>query len=247
MTGDIHPALIFFVGALLVALLPARGRSLASLLVPVGGMAALLGYEHGSFHHPQIFDYTLTLMRVDKLSLLFGYLFHIAAFIGVVYALHVKDRVQQVASLAYAGSALVAVFAGDMITLFVAWELLAITSVFLVFARRTERSIAVGMRYLVMNVLSGVILLAGVLVVARETGSIAFDRMELEGVGTWLHPARLRHQVRVPAGPLLDHGDLPRVDPDRHCIPVGVHHQDGGPTPSRAGSPAPTCWSRSAR
>lgn len=182
----IHPALVFFVGALLVALLPGRARGLASLAVPVFGLLALLSFQHGSHLHPQIFDHTLTLMRVDKLSLLFGYLFHIAAFLGVLYALHIEDRVQQVAALAYAGAALVAVFAGDLITLFVAWELLAVTSALLVFARRTEAAIRAGMRYLVMNVLSGVILLAGVLMMAHQSGSIAFERMELVGLGPWL-------------------------------------------------------------
>ncbi|MDP6949473.1 MAG: hypothetical protein QF485_10530, partial [Arenicellales bacterium] len=61
-------------------------------------------------------------LRVDALSLLFGYLFHIAAFLGVVFSLHVTDRTQHVAALLYAGSALGAVFAGDLLTLFLFWE-----------------------------------------------------------------------------------------------------------------------------
>ena len=55
----------------------------------------------------------------------------------------------------YAGSALGAVFAGDFITLFVFWELLAITSVFLIWARDSERSYATGFRYPIIHVVSG--------------------------------------------------------------------------------------------
>jgi multicomponent Na+:H+ antiporter subunit D len=66
------------------------------------------------------------------------------------------------------------VFAGDLLTLFVYWELTAISSVFLVWARRTERSYRAGMRYLVIQVASGVLLLAGVALRAHETGSLAF-------------------------------------------------------------------------
>ncbi len=124
--------------------------------------------------------------RVDKLSLVFGYIFHIAAFIGVIYSLHVKDTMQQVAAPLYAGSALGAVFAGDLLTLFVFWELLALSSVFLIWARRTERAYQAGIRYLVIQVLSGVLLLAGLLVYSGKTGSLSFDYIGLNGVGSWL-------------------------------------------------------------
>ena len=182
---SLHPALIFFIGALLLLVLPVRWRLLIGLLTPVASLFTLLSFEHGTLLQFGLFDYQLAPLRVDRLSLLFGYLFHIAAFIGVVYSLHVKDRVQQVSALMYAGSALLAVFAGDLITLFVAWELLAVTSVFLVWARRTEAALRAGLRYLIWNVLSGVVLLAGILAYSHQTGSIAFEQMTLDGFGTW--------------------------------------------------------------
>ena len=138
----------------------------------------------------------LTLVKIDRLSLLFAYLFHLAAFFAGIYALHVNDRVQQVASLAYAGSALGAVFAGDWITLFVFWELLALTSVFLVLARRTPESYSSSMRYLLMQVLSGVLLFAGALIIIQQTGNAAIveltlntsslDTIDIGQLGIWL-------------------------------------------------------------
>ena len=83
---------------------------------------------------------SLVTLRVDKLSLLFGYVFLLAAFLGGIYALHVRDTIQHVAGLIYAGSALGAVFAGDLVTLFVFWEGIAIASVFLIWASRNERA-----------------------------------------------------------------------------------------------------------
>jgi multicomponent Na+:H+ antiporter subunit D len=79
-----------------------------------------------------------------------------------------------------------AVFAGDLITLFIFWELLAISSVFLVWARRSERAVRTGMRYLIIQVSSGLLLLAGALVHYYQTGSLAFDFIGLEGAGGWL-------------------------------------------------------------
>jgi len=187
MTSSVLPALVFFAGAALVAVLPSRLRPAISLLVPVAGALNLWLYvESGTSWQVGVFDYSLTLMQVDRLSLLFGYLFHLAAFIGVVYALHVRDTTQQVAALLYAGSALGAVFAGDLLTLFVFWEALAITSVFLVWARRTTRAYEAGMRYLLIQIGSGVLLLTGALMHLHQTGSLAFEQFTLEGTGAWL-------------------------------------------------------------
>jgi multicomponent Na+:H+ antiporter subunit D len=186
MTASVHPALIFFLGALAVALLRGRAQSVALVLVPVAGALNLLGLAEGEVARLTLFDYTLTPLRADRLALLFTYVFHLATFIGVIFALNVRDTGQHVAALLYAGSALGAVLAGDLITLFIFWELLAVTSVFLIFARRTSRAIAAGFRYLIIQVGSGLVLLAGVLVHVQQTGSVAFEFIGLEGLASWL-------------------------------------------------------------
>ncbi|MFY9974959.1 MAG: Na(+)/H(+) antiporter subunit D [Chromatiaceae bacterium] len=183
---ELWPALPLFLGAVLAGVLGGRKRALVMLGAPVLGALGLYQLEPGTTVTLQLFDYTLTPVRVDDLALLFGYLFHLSAFIGVVFALHVKDRVQDVAALAYAGSAVGAVLAGDLLTLFVYWELLALTSAVLVFARRSERALASGMRYLVMQVGSGVLLLAGALVYAQGAGGLTFDYIGLDAPGGWL-------------------------------------------------------------
>ncbi len=186
MTIELPPFLIFFLGALLVPLVRGWPRYLLLLSVPLLSAANLVGLPEGLQLQLQLFGFTLTPVRVDRLSMLFGYIFHIAAFIGNLYALHLRredwDTVQHVAALAYTGAALGAVFAGDLLTLFVFWELLALTSVFLIWARRTPKSVAAGFRYLMIHVVSGVILFAGTLVKAYQTGSVTFGYIGLEGV-----------------------------------------------------------------
>jgi len=187
---ELPPFLLFFGAALLVPFLRGWARTGLLLLVPVVGGLSLMGLEAGVYGQITVVGYTLTLVRVDKLSLLFGYLFHIASFLAFLFAIHLKKdegaTLQHTAGLLYAGSALGAVFAGDFITLFVFWEILALTSVFLIWARKSDRSMASGVRYLVVNVVSGVLLLAGALVHAHETGSIAFTFVGLDGLASWL-------------------------------------------------------------
>ncbi|MDH3270396.1 MAG: Na(+)/H(+) antiporter subunit D [Gemmatimonadota bacterium] len=210
---SLPPFALFFVGALVVAFTRGTVRKALVLAIPlVGGLSLWFGTgAEVSASGAQVLlqidllGYTLTPYRADKLSLLFGYLFHIAAFLGFLYALHLGDGtpdgsvaadvgeddivgnetagLQHVSAMLYAGSALGAVFAGDLITLFVFWELLAITSVFLIWARGSDKSYATGFRYLIIHVVSGVLLLSGALMLAHQTGSIAFDAIGLEGNG----------------------------------------------------------------
>ena len=183
---EIPPFVPFFIGALIAAFTRGKLRGVIMMLTPILGALHLWMVPEGIHLQFAFLGYELMPYRVDKLSLMFGYVFHIAAFIAVVYSLHVRDTVQQVAAMLYAGSGLGAVFAGDLLTLFVFWELLAFTSVFLIWARRTQRAYLVGMRYLIIQVLSGGILLVGALFYASENGSLEFGKIGLEGVAGWL-------------------------------------------------------------
>jgi multicomponent Na+:H+ antiporter subunit D len=186
MPSSLPPFALIFVGGLLVAVTRGHLRRTLLLLVPVIGAANLMGIDEGTSWQVTLLGYTLTPFEVDRLSLLFGYLFHLALFIGNLFALHLEDAedraaLQHTTAMLYAGSALGAVFAGDMISLFVFWELLALTSVFLIWARDQERSYRAGFRYLVIHVLSGVLLLSGALMRVHQTGSLDFEHIGLDG------------------------------------------------------------------
>ena len=188
-----------------------------------------------------LFGYELSLLRVDALSKVFGYVFHLAAFIGLLFSLHVKDTTQTTAGILYAGSSIGAAFCGDLITLFVFWEMTAITSVFLILANPIAESRAASLRYLVIQVLSGVLLLAGVVARFQETGSLAFEFIGLSGRFGLADLPRLRHQMRLPAAAHLADRRLSEVDPDGRGLPERLHHQARGLHVGRAASRAPTC------
>jgi len=183
---ELPPFVVFFVAALLVAVSGARVRTALTLAAPIVSGGLLLGTELGRYGVYTIMDYHAVLFRFDALSRLFGYLFNLAALIAAVYALHDRDRSQQLAALVFAGSALGAVMAGDLITLFVFWELLALSSVFLIWARGTERAYRAGMRYLLTHLLGGGLLLAGILAHIGAGESIGFDFIGADSAAGWL-------------------------------------------------------------
>ena len=186
MIAGAPPFLIFAAGALALLFIPERWRPAWTLFTPLAGLVNLLALESGVHWRVGILDYELVFGRIDKLSLLFALLFHIAAALGAIFALHVRDTVQQASALLYAAGALGAVFAGDLLSLFVFWETMAVASVFLVWAGGTERATRAGLRYLAAQVASGVLLLAGALIHHGETGSLEFAALSLDGLGAKL-------------------------------------------------------------
>ena len=183
---DIPPFAIFFAGALFALIL--RRNLLSSLCVgiPILSAAILLSNAPDAQLETSIAGLQLIVFRPDDLNLIFGYVFHIAAVLGAIFAWRVKNPVHQSATLVYAGSALGAVFCGDLVTLFIFWELMALSSAFLVWCGGTRNSVQAGTRYLVIQIISGMLLLAGTVLHYQDTRSLEFTYMGLSGIASTL-------------------------------------------------------------
>jgi multicomponent Na+:H+ antiporter subunit D len=183
MIAEFPPGLLMIAGAIFVPFVRGHLRSAYMLALPLLGLWQLMLLDPGTFGAMPVFGFELTHVRVDKLSLIFGYIFYIAAAIAIIFAWHNEDLAEQTSALVYVGAAVGATFAGDLITLFVYWELAAVSSVFLIWAGRTERAYSAGMRYLMIQILSGVLLAGGAVLLANETGSVAFNNIGVDSLG----------------------------------------------------------------
>jgi multicomponent Na+:H+ antiporter subunit D len=186
MISTVPPAFIFIIGGLLVPFIKGKWKSAYLLLIPVVGFINLISIPEGTHWVVRFLDWELVFGKIDRLSLLFGYIFHLISFIALLYALHVKDDLQHVAGLVYAGSALGVVFAGDIFSFFVFWEMLTVSSIFLIWARRTRAALGAGYRYLLVHAAGGLCLLAGIVLYVNQTGSIEFGYIGLNGLATYL-------------------------------------------------------------
>jgi multicomponent Na+:H+ antiporter subunit D len=180
------PILPFFIAAILTLFTRGWLRAAIMIVTPIIAAYGIYSLEVGHTLNATLMGYELEPIRIDRLSTLFGYLFCIAAILGNIYALYHKDTIQHFAAQAYAGSAVGAVFAGDMLTLFIYWELMALTSSVLIFARRSEASLHGGIRYLVIQIISGLLLLAGIVVYYKSIGNLDFNYIGLDAPGAWL-------------------------------------------------------------
>ena len=145
----VNPGLIFILGALLIPVLKGKWKKIYLLLLPIAALIDLLymSTSKGVFWSIPLLSYELVFARVDQLSLVFGYVFTIAAFCMTLYALHVKEDGQHVSAFLYVGSTLGVVFAGDLFTLYLFWEVMAFSSIILIWYRKTKASSEVGFRF----------------------------------------------------------------------------------------------------
>ncbi|MBN2507479.1 MAG: Na(+)/H(+) antiporter subunit D [Verrucomicrobia bacterium] len=168
--GWLHPALVLGLGAALLPAVPPRLKRIYLLAVPALAWVRVLCLTPGTFGEVRFLDWVLTLGRVDGLSGVFGHIMGLMAVLSTLYGMHVKEDGQHMAAWVYAAGSLGAIYAGDYLTLFVFWELMAFSSVFLVWYRRRPASVAAGFRYLLVHVAGGALLLAGILMHCRAGG-----------------------------------------------------------------------------
>jgi multicomponent Na+:H+ antiporter subunit D len=177
----VHPGLLLIAGAWVVPLLRGRIKRAYLVVLPAAVLGHCLLLKAGTYGVVPFLGQQLVFGRVDQLSLVFSYVFALLALIGMIYALHVDDDAQHVAALTYAGGALGVTFAGDFLSLFVFWELMAVSAALLVWLRRQPAAVAAGFRYLLVHVTGGVCLLGGIALHWFQSGSFAFGDMTAYG------------------------------------------------------------------
>jgi formate hydrogenlyase subunit 3/multisubunit Na+/H+ antiporter MnhD subunit len=178
------------------------------LLLPLISFFFLISAQVGTAWDLNFLGFDLVPFKVDRLSLVFGYIFHLISLIGIIYTLSIRSDLEYTAGLVYAGSALGAVFAGDLFTFFVFWEMLTVSALWLIWARRTKASQAAGFRYLMVHVFGGLVLLAGIIMYISEQQSISLGFIGLHSPD---------QRGLAPAAFLVDRR-LPGIHSGRRCI-----------------------------
>ena len=181
MISNFPPGFIMIIGALLIPFLPHIIRQIYMMvLVLISAYSLTLGFGIHSTINVMGFDFIL--FQSDSLTLPFAIIFHIAAALNVIYGAHEKQWKQHVSIMSYSGAAIAAVHAGDLFTLFVWWEATAFTSVFLILAGNTYRSYRSAFRYILIQVTSGMFLLAGAIILLINDGSALLTKFDINSL-----------------------------------------------------------------
>ena len=172
----IHPSAVLLLGAVILPLLPRAVRRMFIVLVPVLAFGAVLLMQghNGVYGVVPFMKWQLIFGKVDALSMVFAYIMTLMCVIGSIYGLHVEEAAQHSVAWTYVAGSLGVIFCGDYLTLFLFWELMAFSSVFLVWFRRRKESLGSGYRYLLVHTAGGLLLLAGLVLRYRATGDLSF-------------------------------------------------------------------------
>ncbi|KAF5432501.1 multicomponent Na+:H+ antiporter subunit D [Candidatus Methanophagaceae archaeon] len=185
---SVPPAFIYLIGAALLLLFgQGKARKIYLIALAVLGLAAVAVLTpQTSWVFPVLQGLELTFLEVDNFSLIMGYIFAIIGAAAIIYSLDiVKENGELICGLLYLGSAMGAVFAGDFFTLYIFWEIMAFSSLGLIWYNRTERATNAGMRYILFHLFGGCALLGGIIIHYMNTGSIAVGPVET-GIGYFL-------------------------------------------------------------
>lgn len=182
----LHPGILIIAGGIALAFLRGRLRAAVALAVPLAAVWLAITVPDGIAWSGRYLGMEVVPFAVDRLSRLFSIIFAIMAFGGALFALNQPKRLELPAALVYAGAAIGATLAGDLLTLFVFWELMAVGSTLVIWSAGTPQSYRASLRYLAIHLLGGVLLLAGVAGHVAATGSTAFTRLALDTPAHWL-------------------------------------------------------------
>jgi multicomponent Na+:H+ antiporter subunit D len=187
MTPELmSPALWMLLGALLIPVAKGHLRSAVVLLIPLLTLWSVWQIEDGVQATLTFLSYEIEPVEGSSLRRLFATVFALMSFLGGLYAFRIARTVELAAAFAYAGGAIGVCFAGDLITLFLYWELMAIFSTVLVWCGGTPDARAAGIRYAIMHLLGGVILKVGIEGVVVATGSVQIQPMLATDFSTWM-------------------------------------------------------------
>jgi multicomponent Na+:H+ antiporter subunit D len=181
-----HPGLLLIAGALVLPFLRGRVRSAAIVGLPVVALALVWQIPDGPVWQTHFLDYVLTPLQGDKLSRLFATIFALMAAGGGLFALAQPSRVEVPAAFLYAGSAVGVTLAGDLVSVFVFWELMAVGSTLVLWSQGSPASYRAARRYLMIHLLGGLVLFAGITGHVVDTGSVSFTRMAPDSAAHWL-------------------------------------------------------------
>jgi multicomponent Na+:H+ antiporter subunit D len=181
MIDNFPPGFIMVLGALLIPFLPHIIRQIyMMILILISAFGLTLGF--GIHSVITIMEFDFIVFQADELTFPFAIIFHIAAALNVIYGAHEKHWKQHVAIISYSGAAIAAIHAGDLLTLFVWWEATAFTSVFLILASNTNRSYKAAVRYILIQVTSGMFLLAGAIILLMNEGNAILTKFDINSL-----------------------------------------------------------------
>lgn len=180
------PAFVMIIGAVLIGIARPGLRPLIALMTPIVTLYYVWQVPDGIQLTASFLDMEIQIVEGGPLRRMFGTVFALMSFGGALFSFRQSEWWELAAAMAYAAGAIGVCFAGDLIVMFLFWELMALFSTVVVWCGGSEFSRAAGIRYAIIHLLGGIILKIGIEGLMIHTGSIEIRALALENFDTWM-------------------------------------------------------------
>ena len=198
LSDFLQPGLILIISGLLLLLLPAALRRAVQIAGPLLTLAAVLFLLGGTPESGAPVQLGAGLAESGALTAIFALIFALIALVAAIYNLHEKNRYELAVEAVYAGSSISVVFAEHWIGMLIFWELMAVASWLIVVSSRTVTARRAGFRYLLVHMLGGNLLLAGI-VIKLSQGATAIEMLSGSmDAASWLILAGVAVNAAIP-------------------------------------------------
>ncbi len=198
MIDFLPPGLWLAGGALLIGALRGRARAAVVLVLPLVTLWSVWQVPDGVVLSREFLGLLIEPVEGSPVRRLFGVVFALMAFGGGLFAFRQASCRELAAASLYAGSAIGVCFSGDLISFFVWWELMAIGSTLVVWCGDRPATRGAGMRYAVMHLTGGALLMAGIAAHAAATGSVDIVALSATTYANWMILAGLLINIAAP-------------------------------------------------
>lgn len=209
MTDLLHPAIPFVLAIPMLLLARGWGQRLLTVLAPLAALAMILLLPDGRGPALVYATYTAAPLHVDALARIFAVAFALYGVVAALYAWHEQDTGSRAAALGLCGAGVGLTLAGDLLSAFLFWEMLAVCSTFLIWFGRTPQSFAAGLRYSMFHFAGGLCFLGGIAMHLAAGRNPALQNLVMDHPASWLMLAG----VAVNAAVIPLHAWLPDAYP----------------------------------
>ena len=183
---EIPPGWIVIAGAFIIPLLRGLLRHIALVGLPSLALAMIWLLPMDSGWQIPLLEYHLAPLEFTVVGKVFATVFALMTLVGGIFAMRTASTFELSAAFLYAGSDIGITTCGDLITLFIYWEMMALGSTAVILAAGTASAYRASMRYLLMHAFGGCVLLTGIVWHIYTTGSTEFTKLEIQGPAQWL-------------------------------------------------------------
>ncbi|MEZ5996007.1 MAG: proton-conducting transporter membrane subunit [Hyphomonadaceae bacterium] len=184
LTLTLNPGFVPIMAALAAFATPRGVRPLIIVGSALTALWLLLDREFGAAAAIAQMGLPVVLLNLDALNRIFGIALIIALIAIGIYSSGRRNRYEDAAILTMAGSAIAALFVGDLVSFVAAASLAGLSGAWLVFASPLEGASRAGARLLIWHGLEGLLFLVGVAFhLSAGAGGSVFARLDLSTIG----------------------------------------------------------------